>query len=113
MGRSMRSSIAFPAREIISLTFSEQAARDFSGFGEVVEQTPLSVQLKVPRAKVTEICRQLLEACQVTDINVQEMPVEEVIRQLFGEQRRAKRERTRAPSCRRSSGGSASFNSCT
>jgi ABC-type uncharacterized transport system ATPase subunit len=45
------------------------------------------VQLKVPRAKVTETCRELLEACDVSDINVQEVPVEEVIRQLFGERR--------------------------
>ncbi len=51
----------------------------------MIEQTPVSVQLKVPRAKVTETCRQLLEDCDVTDINVQELPVEEVIRQLFGE----------------------------
>jgi ABC-2 type transport system ATP-binding protein len=43
------------------------------------------VQLKVPRAKVTETCRRLLEACDVSDINVQEVPVEDVIRQLFGE----------------------------
>jgi hypothetical protein len=34
---------------------------------------------------VTETCRRLLEACDVSDINVQEVPVEEVIRQLFGE----------------------------
>jgi len=40
--------------------------------------------LKVPRAKVTETCRELLEACDVSDINVQEVPVEEVIRQLLG-----------------------------
>jgi ABC-type uncharacterized transport system ATPase subunit len=45
------------------------------------------VQLKVPRAKVTETCRQLLDACDVSDINVQELPVEEVIRQLFGERK--------------------------
>ena len=57
----------------------------FHRFGEVTEQTPVSVQLKVPRAKVTETCRELLEACDVSDINVQEVPVEEVIRQLFGE----------------------------
>ena len=62
-------------------------ARDFARFGEVVEQTPLSVQLKVPRAKVTETCREVLEACDVSDINVQELPVEDVIRQLFGERR--------------------------
>jgi hypothetical protein len=32
----------------------------------------------------------LLEACNISDINVQEIPIEEVIRQLFGE--RAARE---------------------
>ncbi len=77
----------FSGHKILSLTFDKQVARDFSGFGEVIEQTPMSVQLKVPRAKVTETCRKLLEACDVSDINVQEVPVEEVIRQLFGERR--------------------------
>ncbi|MBA3385212.1 MAG: ABC transporter ATP-binding protein [Verrucomicrobiota bacterium] len=75
----------FSGAKIVSLTFEETAARDFSAFGEVVEQTPVSVQLKVPRAQVTETARQLLANCNVTDINVQELPVEEVIRQLFGE----------------------------
>src|SRR5215204_2771444 len=69
----------FSGAKIVSLTFEETAARDFCVFGEVVEQTPVSVQLKVPRAKVTEVCRQLLDNCKVTDINVQELPVEEVI----------------------------------
>jgi ABC-2 type transport system ATP-binding protein len=80
----------FSAAKVVSLTFAEEAARDFSAFGEVVAQTPVSVQLKVPRAKVTETCRRLLEACNISDINVQEIPIEEVIRQLFGE--RAARE---------------------
>jgi len=75
----------FSGYKIISLTFEKQATRDLSGFGEVIQQTPASVQLKVLRAKVTETCRQLLEACHVSDINVQEVPVEDVIRQLFGE----------------------------
>jgi ABC-2 type transport system ATP-binding protein len=75
----------FSSAKIISLSFEEGAACDFTQFGEVVEQKPMSVQLKVPRAKVTEIARKLLESCRVTDINVQELPVEEVIRQLFGE----------------------------
>jgi ABC-2 type transport system ATP-binding protein len=75
----------FSGFKILSLTFADRAERDFARYGEVVEQTPVSVQLKVPRANVTETCRQLLENCTVTDINVQELPVEEVIRQLFGE----------------------------
>jgi ABC-2 type transport system ATP-binding protein len=77
----------FSGHKIISLTFEKQATRDLSAFGEIIEQTPVSVQLKVPRAKVTDTCRQLLEACHVSDINVQEVPVEEVIRQLFGDRR--------------------------
>ncbi|MEP6822485.1 MAG: ABC transporter ATP-binding protein [Chthoniobacterales bacterium] len=74
----------FSGSKVLSLTFADPAERDFSAFGEVVEQTPISVQLKVERAKVTETCRRVLADCQVTDINVQEVPVEEVIRQLFG-----------------------------
>ena len=76
----------FSGYKIISLTFEQPAERDFSALGEIVEQTPVSVQLKVARAKVTETCRQVLKECAVVDINVQELPVEEVIRQLFGHQ---------------------------
>ncbi|MBA2271596.1 MAG: ABC transporter ATP-binding protein [Chthoniobacterales bacterium] len=75
----------FSGYKILGLTFSTPATQDFSRFGEVVDQTPMSVQLTVPRAKVTETCRELLENCAVSDISVQELPVEEVIRQLFGE----------------------------
>jgi ABC-2 type transport system ATP-binding protein len=86
----------FSGHKIIGLTFDKPANCDFSVFGEIIEQTPVSVQLKVPRAKVTETCRQLLEACRVSDINVQEVPVEDVIRQLFGE-RRGKTAEAREP----------------
>jgi ABC-2 type transport system ATP-binding protein len=85
----------FSHDKLVSLTFAERASRDFSAFGEVVEQTPVSVELKVPRAQVTEISRRLLETCHVSDINVQEIPVEDVIRQVFGEQRSRKSEERR------------------
>jgi ABC-2 type transport system ATP-binding protein len=86
----------FAGYKILSLTFENQATRDFSEFGQVIEQTPVSVQLKVPRARVTETCRQLLDACSVSDINVQELPVEEVIRQLFGQRHESERLATAA-----------------
>ena len=47
------------------------------------------MQLKV-RAPSAH-CRQVLEGCAVIDINVQELPVEEVIRQLFGERDTSRR----------------------
>src|SRR4029077_9790022 len=79
----------FSGYKILSLTFETEGTRDLSAFGEITEQTPVSVQLKVLRARVTETCRQLLDACDVCDINVQEVPLEDVIRQLFGERRDA------------------------
>src|SRR5947208_8185575 len=86
----------FSGYKILSLTFENQAIRDFSEFGQVIEQTPVSVQLNVPRARVTETCRQLLDARSVSDINVQELPVEEVIRQLFGRRHESERVATAA-----------------
>ena len=77
----------FSGHKIITLTFERAETRDFSRFGEVVDLTPVSVRLKVPRAKITEVPRELLDHCHVSDINVQEVPVEDVIRQLFGERR--------------------------
>src|SRR5476651_1405394 len=47
----------FSGYKIISLTFQDAGERDFSALGEVVARTPVSVQLKVTRAKVTETCR--------------------------------------------------------
>ncbi len=77
----------FSGSKILSLTFEKPIERDFTRFGEVLEKTNMSVQLKVPRAKVTDTVRELVDACDLTDINVQEIPVEDVIRQLFGERR--------------------------
>src|SRR3954465_3498660 len=66
----------FAIYKVVSLTFNANPNCDFSRFGEVIEQTSISVQLKVPRGKVAEVARKLLESCRVTDINVQELPVE-------------------------------------
>ncbi len=78
----------FATHKIVEITFSAMPAGDFAGLGEVVERTPHTLRLKVPRTRVTDTCRALLTGSAATDISVQEPPVEEVIRQLFGEQSR-------------------------
>ncbi len=70
---------------ILLYGFADSAERDLTPFGEVVARTPLSAKLKVPRAKVTEICREVLGKFPVTDFNVQEAEIEDVIRQLFAD----------------------------
>src|SRR5438874_2376618 len=77
----------FSGDKVISLTFSGESKRDFTEFGEVVSQTPVSVQLKVPRAHVTETALRVLEACDISDITVQQMPIDAVIRYLLRERR--------------------------
>jgi ABC-2 type transport system ATP-binding protein len=76
----------FATHKIVSLSFANSVECDFTGLGEVIERTAALVRLKVPRAKVAETCREVLGSCKVTDLNVEEPPVEEVIRQLFHEQ---------------------------
>jgi ABC-2 type transport system ATP-binding protein len=52
-------------------------------FGEVLEQTPGAIQLKVKRDRVIQVCKTLLDEMPVTDIDIQEVPIEEVIRRIF------------------------------
>ena len=73
----------FAAYKVLSLTFSRETPRDFSRFGEVLEQTPLSVRLKIARTRAAEVCRDALGALPVADLAVQEPTVEEIIRQVF------------------------------
>jgi ABC-2 type transport system ATP-binding protein len=69
----------------VCFSFSDTTARDLTPFGEIVEQDAHTAKLKVPRRRVSEICREVLTRFDVTDLNVQEAPIEDVIRQLFSE----------------------------
>jgi ABC-2 type transport system ATP-binding protein len=59
------------------------SAEQVNKFGEVVEQNPGSVTLKVKRDRVIPVCKALLDELPVTDIDIQEVPIEEVIRRIF------------------------------
>jgi ABC-2 type transport system ATP-binding protein len=52
-------------------------------FGEIVEQSPARVQLRVRRDRVIPVCKALLDELPVSDIDIQEVPIEEVIRRIF------------------------------
>jgi ABC-2 type transport system ATP-binding protein len=52
-------------------------------YGEVVAQSPGNLQLKVKRDRVIPVCKALLDELPVTDIDIQEVPIEEVIRRIF------------------------------
>jgi ABC-2 type transport system ATP-binding protein len=58
-------------------------AIDLLQFGEVLQQTSNRIQLKVKRDHVIAVCKRLLDELPVNDIDIQEVPIEEVIRQIF------------------------------
>jgi len=61
-------------------TFS---ADQLAKYGELVEQDPGRFQLKVKRDRVIPVCKALLDELPVSDIDIQEVPIEEVIRRIF------------------------------
>jgi ABC-2 type transport system ATP-binding protein len=55
-------------------------------YGEVLEQSPGWFRLKVKRDRVIPVCKALLDKLPVSDIDIQEVPIEEVIRRIFARQ---------------------------
>ncbi len=73
----------FSAHKVLQLTFSQAVDGRFEDFGEVLERSPLSVRLRIVRARVAEVCREAFATWPVSDLAVTEPSVEDVIRQLF------------------------------
>ena len=65
------------------LTGTSFPSVDLLQFGEVLQQTSNRIQLKVKRDHVIAVCKRLLDELPVNDIDIQEVPIEEVIRQIF------------------------------
>ena len=58
-------------------------ANKLSSYGEIVEKDSHAIKLKVKRDRVIPVCKTLLDKLPVTDIDIQEVPIEDVIRQIF------------------------------
>jgi ABC-2 type transport system ATP-binding protein len=58
-------------------------AENLARYGEVTEKTATTITLKVKRDRVISVCKTLLDELPVTDIDIQEVPIEDVIRQIF------------------------------
>jgi viologen exporter family transport system ATP-binding protein len=61
----------------------ECSAENLARYGDVVERSAASIKLKVKRDRVIAVCKALLDELPVSDIDIQEVPIEEVIRQIF------------------------------
>jgi len=64
-------------------TSADTAGVDLTRYGEVMERNPHQFKLKVKRDRVIAVCKELLDDLPVSDIDIQEVPIEDVIRQIF------------------------------
>ena len=76
----------FTLTKIIEVDFSTPLPETFTPPGSVLERNPLQLKIEVPRAEVPRACAALLAGGQVIDLSVSEVPIEEVIRKVFGGQ---------------------------
>jgi viologen exporter family transport system ATP-binding protein len=70
------------------ITIQCEGAANISGeqlgkFGKVVAQEVGRVQIEVKRDRVIPVCKALLDQLPVSDIDIQEIPIEEVVRRIF------------------------------
>src|SRR5256714_804173 len=72
--------------KIVTVQYSgDYSAAELTRYGEVVEQSAATVRLKVKRDRVIAACKALLDELSVTDIDIEEVPIEDVIGQIFAD----------------------------
>ena len=74
--------------KLVSAVFAEPVADEavkaaLDGFESRPTDDPLKISLAVPREEVAEVAGRLLRLGRVADLSIEEVPVEEIIREMF------------------------------
>jgi ABC-2 type transport system ATP-binding protein len=72
----------FAAYKTINVTLADASA-PLDSYGEVMGRDGYRVKLRVTRAEVSRIAARLLSEQQVTDLTIEEPPIEDVIELVF------------------------------
>ncbi len=75
----------FAAYKTIEVTLADASA-DLGVYGEVVEKDAGKVKLRVPKAETSRITARLLADVEVTDLSVEDPPIEDVIETVFAQE---------------------------
>ncbi len=76
----------FADSKIVTLQCTPAASfqsADLNRFGEVLVHDASTIRLKIKRDRVIPACKELLDHLPVADIDIQEVPIEEVIGSIF------------------------------
>ena len=90
----------FTSTKIIEADFSAPLPAGFVPPVTVLERHPLQLRIEVARVEVPRACAALLAGGLVSDLSVQEVPIEEVIRRVFGDQQELHNREAGAPGFR-------------
>lgn len=75
---------SYARNKILSLVFSEEVTqKKLSQFGEVKNWTELTATILVPRAAAAKTAARVLSTLPVIDVNIEEPPIEAIIREVF------------------------------
>jgi ABC-2 type transport system ATP-binding protein len=72
----------FSAQKTLVVTMSENDT-DLNGYGEVISSEPNRVTLRVSKSEAPQVTSRLLADLPVTDLTVEDPPIEDVIEQVF------------------------------
>ena len=75
----------FGDAKIVKLEFADGTPGDLARFGEVTRTDEFTADLKVERAKISEILGAILDRHAVADLSVTDPPLEQVIARVFQE----------------------------
>jgi ABC-2 type transport system ATP-binding protein len=56
---------------------------DYAPYGEVLEKSSSEVRLKIPRKHIVAASRDLIAALDIDDFTVEDVPIEDIIREVF------------------------------
>lgn len=74
----------YARNKILSLVFSKQISqKELSQFGEVKEYDFPKATLLVPRKEATKIAGKIITDLPIEDVNIEEPPIEAIIREVF------------------------------
>lgn len=72
--------------KIIKLQFSQNVAeKDINTYGNILQYDGIHAQLEVEKQELKEIAKRMLEYLPVLDLNVEDLPIEDVIASLYRE----------------------------
>lgn len=76
----------FSPHKTIVVDVEDGITADFTRFGEVVSQTDGRVTLRVPKVDTAKVAGRLLSELPVSDLTIEDPPIEEVIEQVFAQE---------------------------